>query len=397
MRSDLHEPGAVRAGMIGLATPNLGARERELVLECLDAGWVSSAGPFVDRFEKEFATAVGARFAVATASGTAALHVALRVAGVDQDDEVVLPSLTFIAPANAVRYQGAFPVFVDVDPGHWQIAPDAVRAFLKKCRRDAEGRFWNPETKRRVRALLPVDLLGHPADHDALRALAQEYGLAYVEDATESLGASYKKKALGTIAPVTAFSFNGNKLITTGGGGMLVTDDEALATRAKYLTTQAKDDPVEFVHGAVGYNYRLTNLQAALGIAQLERLDAFVATKRHIAARYGAALGAVPGFRPITEASWAASAWWLFSAEVDAAAFGCDRRELSARLERAGVQARPLWQALHESPAHQRSWSEPCPVATRIQSAAISLPSSTHLADAEQDRVIAAVLASRHA
>jgi len=369
--------------------PNVSGREWEYVRECLDTGWVSSVGGFVDRFEREFASAVGVPHAVATASGTAALHVAMVLSGVGPEDEVVLPALTFVAPANAVRYVGAWPVFVDVDARYGQLDPSALQAFLQEdCQGGRDG-LYNRHSGRRVRAVLPVDVLGHPADLDPIHELAAEYGLQVVEDATESLGARYRDRPVGGRSRLTAFSFNGNKLLTTGGGGMLVTADAGLARRARYLTTQAKDDAVEFVHGAVGFNYRLTNVQAAIGVAQLERLEGFLAAKRRIAESYAAGLSDLPELIPMDEAPWARSAWWLYT--IRCRGGRAMSRGLMAGLEGAGVQARPVWQPLHLSPAHAGAYARPCPVAEAWNAQGLSLPSSTNLSATDQARVIAAV------
>lgn len=387
------EPGGkAGAGFIGLCEPYVAGREWEYVKECLDTGWVSSVGSFVDRFEREFAAAVGARHAVAMGSGTAALHIALLVSGIGRDEEVVIPALTFIAPANTVRYVGAWPVVVDVEPDYWQLDPRALEAFLREDCNRRGGAVVNRHTGRRVRAVMPVDILGHPCDLDPIHALAAEFGLVVVEDATESLGARYRGRSLGEISSVTCFSFNGNKLITTGGGGMLVTDDEALAARARYLATQAKDDPLEYVHHSVGYNYRLTNVQAAMGVAQLEQLDAFVARKRSIADRYVAALAGVPGITPMREAPWAFSAFWMFTVLVEASLYGRDSRAVLRALADAGIQARPLWQPMHRSVAHAGAWSRPCPVAEHVHARALSLPCSVGLVPVAQDRVVSTLL-----
>ena len=348
----------------------------------------------MDRFEKEFAERVGTRFAVAMASGTAALHIAALVSGVEPGDEVVAPAVTFIAPLNAMRYAGAWPAVVDVEPDFWQMDPEQVRRFLvEDCERRG-GALVNKRTGRRVRALMPVDILGHPVDLDPVHALAEEFSLTVIEDATESLGARYKDRPLGQRSPVTCFSFNGNKLITTGGGGMLVCDDERVAKRARYLATQAKDDPLEYVHGTVGYNYRLTNVLAAMGCAQLEQIDQFVAKKRAIASRYAEAFRDVPGITPMREAPWAFSAFWLFTVLVDEEKFGSDSRALLRRLADAKIQARPLWQPMHRSEAHRGAWSRACPVAESIHARALSLPCSVGLSDGDQERVIAAVRAA---
>ena len=389
------EPGApVAAGEIPLCTPQLAGREWDYIKECLDTGWVSSIGSFVDRFEGEFAKKVGTRHAVAMGSGTAALHIALLVSGIGPGEEVVTPALTFIAPLNTIRYVGAWPVVVDVDPEYWQMDPVQVRAFLNSdCRRE-NGALVNRHTGRTVTALMPVDILGHPSDLDAMRVLAAEFGLAVIEDATESLGARYRGRSLGQLSPVTCFSFNGNKLITTGGGGMLVTDDEAKARRARYLATQAKDDPLEYVHHAVGYNYRLTNVLAAMGCAQLEQLEAFVARKRAVASRYLEALAEIPGLTPMREAAWARSACWMFTTLVDEGEFGRDSRSLMRYLDEQRIQTRPLWEPMHQSRAHAGAFCRPCPVADGVHAQALSLPCSVGLTDADQERVITALRAA---
>ena len=393
MQSELREPGVpVAEGVVPLSVPNISGNEWRYVKECLDSGWVSSAGDFVDRFERGFADAVGAPHAVAMASGTAALHVALLVAGVQPGDEVIVPSLTFIAPANAVRYIGAWPVFVDVDADYWQLDPTAVEAFLAdRCQRVADE-LRNRRTGRRVKAILPVDLLGTPVDLERLTSIAAEYGLAMVEDATESLGSTRGPHRIGGRGAPSCFSFNGNKLLTTGGGGMVTTGEEALAKRVRYLATQAKVDPIEFVHGDVGFNYRLTNVQAAIGCAQLEQLDAFVAVKRRVAGRYAEALGSLPGVTLMRDPPWGRSVFWLYTVLFDASVFGRDSRALMRALEDSGVQTRPLWQPLHCSPAHEGSDAGPCPTAERLQRDALSLPCSTGITQPEQERVIEAIL-----
>ena len=392
MPSESYAPGApVGAGEIPLCVPNISGNEWEYLRACLDSGWVSSAGPFVERFEAQFAHVTDGGYAIATSTGTAALHVAVLLAGVRPDEEVILPALSFIAPANAVRYAGAWPTFVDVDRTYWQLDPHEVEAFLREDCVGGAGALRNRHTNRRVTAILPVDVLGHPVDLDRIHVLAREFGLAVIEDATESLGARYHGRPLGSCSAITCFSFNGNKLLTTGGGGMLVTRDEQLAKRARYLTTQAKDDALEFVHGEVGFNYRLTNVQDAIGIAPLEQLMAFVAAKRRIAERYSRALSTLEGLQPMSEAPWARSAYWLYTVLLDARTCSLDRRQLLRALAERGIQTRPLWQPLHRSPAHASSFARPCPVADETQANALSLPCSTHLSEADQDRVIDSV------
>ena len=372
---------------IPLCIPEIRGNEWAYIRECLDTGWVSSVGAYVERFEQDVAREVGAGHGVSTTSGTAALHTALLVGGIRRDDEVLVSALTFVAPANAIRYVGAWPIFIDAEPDYWQMSPQRVAEFLREDCHVVDGELRNRQTGRRVRAILPVHILGHPVDMDPIMALAHEFGLVVVEDATESLGAQYRGRNVGSLGNMACFSFNGNKLITCGGGGMIVTDDEDSATRARYLTTQAKDDPIEFVHEAVGYNYRLTNLQAAMGCAQLEQLDDYVAAKRRIASTYGEALGSIPGLTAMPVAPWADSVSWMYTMSVDAALYGIDCRTLLERLGAQNIQVRPLWQPMHLSPAHRESVAMACPIAEELYSTALSLPCSVGLTRQQQRRV----------
>jgi perosamine synthetase len=393
----LFEPGAIAsAETIPLCVPQLGGNEWKYVKECLETNWVSSAGPFVSRFEEMVAAYVGTRHAVATVNGTAALHIALMVAGVGPDDEVLLPALTFIAPANAVRYVGAWPVFIDIEPNHWQLDANKVKDFLERECRSVEGKLVNANTGRRVRAILPVHILGHPCDIDPLVELARRFDLFIIEDATESLGAKYKDRMVGSFGDISCFSFNGNKIITTGGGGMIVTNRDDWANRSRYLTTQAKDDPIEYIHKEVGYNYRLTNIQAALGCAQMEQLEDFVGAKRRIAQDYTKAFRTVSGISFMEEAEWAFSSYWLYTILIDSKVYGHDRRALLSYLQSQSIQARPLWQTLHRSKAHEASYSFHVEVADMIQEHALSLPSSTGLTDHDLRLVVEAVTAGRN-
>ncbi len=386
------EPGAPAAtGTVPLCVPDIGGNEWAYVKECLDTNWVSSVGAFVERFEAGLAGYVGSEHAVATSSGTAALHIALLVAGVEPDDEVLVPALSFIAPANAVRYCQAWPVFVDVEPDYWQMDVNKVERFLdEQCDASSDGPF-NRASGRRVKAVLPVHALGHPVDMGPILELAKRHNLTVIEDATESLGATYRGHMAGHIGDIAAFSFNGNKLITTGGGGMIVTDKLEWADRARYLTTQAKDDAVEYVHDEIGYNYRLTNIQAAMGCAQLESIADRLAAKRATAEAYHSGLAGLDGITLPREATWASSAWWLYTILVNKAAFGQDSRELLRSLAAAGVQSRPLWQPLNRSRAHDGSQTDERRVAERLHRDALSLPSSVGLTSGEQERVIDAI------
>lgn len=379
---------------IMLCIPEIRGNEWNFLKECLDTNFVSSVGPFVDRFEQMVTEHVGTQYAVATVNGTCALHTALLVAGVKPDEEVIVSTLTFIAPVNAIRYVGAWPVFIDAESDYWQMDPVKVLEFLERGCQWREGGLYNRCTGRRVTAILPVHVLGHPVDLEPILEAAGKYGLKVIEDATEGLGASYKGRSLGSLGDIACFSFNGNKMITTGGGGMIVTDNEAWARKAKYLTTQAKDDPIEYVHGEIGYNYRLTNLQAAVGCAQMERLTDYVPAKRRIAARYNDALKSVPGISPMKEAAWASSSFWMYTILVDEQQFGMDSRQLMKVLGSQKIQSRPLWQPIHQSPAHALNKTVELPVAERLYRQGLSLPCSVGLSAHDQDRVIAAVRAS---
>ena len=387
------KPDAPPAGeTIPLCVPELRGNEWRYVKDCLDTGWISSVGSYVDRFEQMMAQRVGTAHAVATVNGTSALHIALQLAGVERDDEVLVSSLSFIAPANAIRYLGAWPIFVDAEPDHWQWDTGKVCAFLENDCHFANGELRNKTTGRRVKALLPVHILGHPVDLAPLLDLARKFGLRIIEDATESLGATYRGQPVGHLADLACFSFNGNKLLTTGGGGMIVTDNGDWARRAKYLTTQAKDDPIEYVHHEVGYNYRLTNVLAAMGCAQMELLDEYVAAKRRIAARYREALVGVPGLTPMAEAEWACSTFWMFTVLLDETIGGCSSRAMLTELQKRGIQTRPLWQPLHLSPAHAGARILRTGVAEKLYRDALSLPCSVGLQPEQQERVIEALI-----
>jgi perosamine synthetase len=379
-------------GFIPLSVPEIRGNEWRYVKDCLDTSWVSSVGSYVDRFEKMVAQQVGAEHAVATVNGTSALHVALLVAGVQPGDEVLVSTLTFIAPVNAIRYVGAWPIFIDAEPAYWQMDSARVVDFLERGCRWSDGALYNRQTGRRVTAVIPVHILGHPVDLDPILGVTKKFGLKVIEDATEGLGAAYKGRDLGCLGDIACFSFNGNKIITTGGGGMLVTGNEEWARKAKYLTTQAKDDPIEYVHGEVGYNYRLTNLLAAVGCAQMEQLASYVATKRQTATRYSDKLQNVPGIIPMRNASWATSTFWMYTILIDEKTYGMDSRTLMRTLASRKIQCRPLWQPIHQSRAHASKDMAAMPVAEQLALQALSLPCSVGITEYEQDRVIDALM-----
>ncbi len=376
---------------IPLCEPEIRGHEWKYVKECLDTGWVSSVGAYVDRFEQEVAATVQCQHAVATSSGTAALHIALLVAGVLPDEEVLISNLTFIAPANAVRYVGAWPVFVDSESDYWQLDPSKLADFLElQCRFEA-GRVVNKISGRRIAALLPVHILGHPVDMKAIVDIGQRYELPVIEDASEALGASCGQEPVGHLGDIACFSFNGNKIITTGGGGMIVTDNSDWATRSKYLTTQAKDDPIEFIHSDVGYNYRLSNVQAAIGCAQLEKLQEYTGCKRAIAERYTRELLDLPGLSFNSQADWAESTFWLYTVLIDEGKFGLSSRRLLKILAVQNIQSRPLWQPLHLSEPYKGMLSTSCEISEKLYAQALCLPCSIGLSKESQDRVIEAI------
>lgn len=373
--------------IVPLCEPSLGGRAEAYLRECLESGFVSSVGPFVARFETEFAGWVAAPRAVACSSGTAAIHVALRLLDVAPGDEIFVSTLTFIASANPILYERAIPVFVDAEEATWNLDPALVVEELdRRARRGL----------RQPKAVEVVHVLGQPADIEPIAAACRRHGVALLEDAAESLGANYTQgeyagRQVGTIGRLGCFSFNGNKVITTGGGGMLVCEDEVVARRAKHLTTQSRLPGDEYWHDEVGYNYRLTNLAAALGVAQLEQLAEFLRRKRAIAARYDAGLAGLPGLAPPPRVPWADSSCWLYAIRVDPAVCGYDRRQLASALAEAGIQTRPIW-----APMHLQSIFAAAPrlggaVAERLFAEGLTLPSSAHLSDALQRRVIHAI------
>jgi dTDP-4-amino-4,6-dideoxygalactose transaminase len=372
---------------IPLCEPFIGGNARRYLDECLTTNFVSSVGPFVDRFEREFAAYVGARHAVACASGTAAIHVALRLAGMRDGDEVVVPTLTFIASANPVLYERGRVLLVDAERASWNLDPALIVDELDRRRRRGEPL---------PRVVEAVHLLGQPAAIEPLVDACERHGIVLVEDASEALGARWTAgrfagRHVGTVGKLGCFSFNGNKIITTGGGGMITTDDEALARRAKHLTTQARLPGLEYRHDEVGYNYRLSNLAAALGVAQLEQLPDFVRAKGAIADRYDAAFAGVPGLTTPPRVAGCAPSWWLYSVLVDEERFGCSSRALLERLRRAGVHTRPIWSPLHTMPMYRDARRLGGEVAEELFARGLSLPCSVGLREAEQRRVIDAV------
>lgn len=331
---------------VPLHEPTFNEKELEYVTDCVKTGWVSSVGAYVTKFEEELAKFVGVKRAVAVVNGTAALHIALKVAGVEADDEVLMPSLTFIATANAVSYCGAIPHFIDVHEETLGVDPFKLDAYLSEISEVRNGQLFNKQTNRRIKALVPMHTFGHAVHLDELLVLAEKYHLVLVEDAAESLGTYYKGKHTGSFGKVNAMSFNGNKIITTGGGGAILTDDEALADYAKHLTTTAKvPHKWEYVHDEIGYNYRMPNINAALGCAQLEKMERFLVQKMQLAVKYDELLQKVDSVRLFKQPTHSDSNYWLQTLVLDESV---ERDEVLAFLNEQGVMSRPIWQPMHE-------------------------------------------------
>lgn len=362
-----------------LHAPRFSGNELAYLKECIETTFVSSVGAFVDRFERELASFTGARHAVAVVNGTAALHIGLLIAGVQQGDEVLVPALTFVATANAVAHCNAVPHFVDSSEDTLGIDPVVLRAYLDRIADLKDGLCINRETGRTIRAIVPMHVFGHPSDLDALLAIARDFNLAVVEDAAESLGSSYHGRHTGTFGLVGALSFNGNKTITTGGGGALLTNDEALARRAKHLTTTAKlPHRWEFRHDEVAYNYRLPNLNAALGCAQLEQLPQFLVEKRRLYGMYKAALAGIPGIRLLGEPAGCTSNFWLQTLILDEDLAEM-RDPLLEATNGAGLMTRPAWATMHSLPAYRSCPRMSLQIAESLERRIINLPSSAIL------------------
>jgi perosamine synthetase len=362
---------------IPLSEPTMGEAEHRYVKMCLRESMVSVKGPFVAAFEALFAEIHDRPTAISTASGTAALHLALVELGVGPGDEVLVPALTFVASANVVRYVGATPVFVDVDPLTYTIDPV-----------DAQTKVGE-----RTRALIAVHLYGHPAAMDELCAIARDRHLALIEDAAEALGARYRGRLCGTIGDLACFSFNGNKLVTSAGGGMVLAGDPERLEHIRHLSLQGREPAtVEYLHDEVAFNYALSNLHAAVGLGQLERIEEVLAHRRRLAARYAVALDDTPGLTFCAQAPWAQSNFWLMSVLVDAPRYGRTRQQLMRALGEAGIDSRPFFTPLPDTAAYDTCRDSAIPIARRLHAQGLCLPSSFGLTDADQDRVLAELL-----
>lgn len=366
---------------IYLSPPDVGAEERALLLDAFDSGWIAPLGPHVDGFEREFAASVGVQHAVALSSGTAALHLALEILGVRRGDEVITSTLTFAATANAICYVGATPVFVDVSRETWNLDPDLLDEELTiRARRG-----------RQVAAVIAVDLYGQCADYGRIEGICRRHGVQLIEDAAEGLGATCGTRHAGAFGECAAFSFNGNKIITTSGGGMLVSNRRDIAERARHLSTQARQPVAHYEHEEVGYNYRLSNLLAAIGRGQLARLDAKMARRREINAVYRTAFADVTGITFMPEASYGRSNGWLTCVTVDASALGANREAIRLHLDSVNVESRPVWKPMHLQPVFRECAVRGGRIAEFLFNNGLCLPSGSNLTAAQQEYVIASI------
>lgn len=363
-------------GFIPLHEPRFNPRDKELVSECIDSTFVSSVGKFVDQFEKMICEFTGSKYAVATVNGTASLHIALVLAGVEENDEVITQALTFVATANAISYQKAHPIFLDSGENNLGLCPKALRTYLEENTSIEDGVCVNKNTQRKIKACVPMHVFGHPVDIQEINQICREYNIVVIEDAAEALGSTIDDKHLGTLSPMGTLSFNGNKVITCGGGGMLLLQDEALAKKAKHLTTTAKiPHSWNFFHDEIGYNYRLPNLNAALGCAQMEKLESYINNKRETADLYQRFFQETP-YKFIKEPNGSRSNYWLNALLLK------DREERDQFLEetnKAEVMTRPVWELLTELPAFKGCERGPLTNARNYADRVVNIPSSVRI------------------
>jgi perosamine synthetase len=365
---------------VGLHEPELNGREIEYLTRCIETGWVSYLGEFVDRFERELATVTGTKHAIVTVNGTVAAHTALVVSGIGRDDEVLVPSLTFVASANSISHAGAIPHFVDSEEATLGIDPVKLEQYLENITAIDDGACRNKQTGRRVRAIMPVHIFGHPSRMREICRIADRFHLKVIEDAAEALGSLQGGRPVGGDGVMGTLSFNGNKIVTTGGGGAIITNDDDLAQRAKHITTTAKKPhPYELQHDEIGYNYRLPNINAAVGCAQLERLQNFVNRKRQLAEHYAAAFVDVSGVQFFKEPPGAKSNYWLNAILLDEVHSG-QRNELIESFMARGIQCRPVWRPMHMLPMYKSAPRMDLSGCESIARRLINIPSSPALA-----------------
>jgi len=369
--------------LIPLSVPNIAGNEWKYVKDCLDTGWISSVGSYVTQFEQMVAQFAGAKYGVATVNGTSALHISLLLSGVKPDDYVILPNLTFVASANSIKYIGAEPILIDADPDYWQMDLDLLEEFLENETDEKNGELIYIQDGRRIAAIMPVHILGNMCDMDRFASIIKKYPLPVVEDATEALGTRYKGKHAGTFSPLGCFSFNGNKIISTGGGGVIVSDNEELAKKAKHITNTAKASADEYYHDEVGYNYRLVNILAAVGVAQMELLPAFIKRKKEAVAFYKKELAGVADIRFQKESPDVETNGWLFTIQTK------HQQQLLDHLNANKILSRRFWMPMNKLPMYKD-----CPYiqkkdnADYIYNTCLSIPCSTSITD-EQLEIVA--------
>ncbi|MEO1373370.1 MAG: DegT/DnrJ/EryC1/StrS family aminotransferase [Cyanobacteria bacterium J06635_10] len=366
-----------------LSTPHMGEQELKFVKEAFDTNWIAPVGPHVDAFEDEFCQLTGAGYAAAVSSGTAAIHLALRLLDVGAGDEIFCSTLTFIASANPIIYQGAKPVFIDSDRTSWNMDPELLRWLLQK--RASIGKL--------PKAVMLVHLYGQSADISPIVEACQKYNVPLIEDAAEALGATYKGHCPGTLGTIGIYSFNGNKIITTSGGGMLVSDNEELVKKARFLATQARDPAPHYQHSEIGYNYRLSNVLAGIGRGQLQVLNERVEARRRNFEIYSDALGSLPGIEFMPEADFGRATRWLSCLTINPQAFGADREEVRLALREKKIESRPVWKPLHLQPVFAGCESIGGAVAEDLFTRGLCLPSGSNLTDEDLERVIEGIKA----
>ena len=366
-----------------LSGPNISGNEWKYVKDCLDTAWVSSVGQYVNRFEEMMAAFTGCKYAIATSSGTTALHISLLLAGVKANDYVIVPNITFVASLNSISYTGASPILIDIDEQNWQIDLSLLEKFLNEKTEIRDGICVHRFDNKKITAIMPVHVLGNMTDMDKLVEICKKYNIIIIEDATEALGSYYKGKHSGSFGLLGCFSYNGNKIITTGGGGMIVTDDKILAKKAKHLTTQAKSDPFEYYHDETGYNYRLVNVLAAIGVAQMEQLPGFIKRKKEIDFFYKTSLANLENveFQDINEGVDANR--WLFTFRSK------EQKKLLDALNKNDLQSRPFWVPMNQLPMYKDSiFVTEKNVSETIYKQCLSIPCSTNISENEMEKVV---------
>ncbi len=370
--------------IIPLSVPNISGNEWDYVKDCLDTGWISSVGSYVDKFENSISNFCDSKYAIATSSGTTALHTALKISGVQKDDYVIIPNITFVATANAVMYLGAEPILIDADPNTWQLDLDLLEHFLNNsCDFDNQKKLIFKKDKRKITALIPVHIQGNMSDMERIDKISKKFSINVIEDSAESLGSYYKKKSAGTFGLMGCLSFNGNKTISTGGGGMILTNNKKLALRAKHITTTAKKDSFEYFHDEVGYNYRLVNVLAAIGVAQMENLPKFLKRKEYVGNFYRQNLSGVGDidFQEIKENIISNN--WLFTIKTKF------QKKLLRYLNDNNIISRPFWMPMNQLPMYKKCiYINKYDRSKIIHRNCISIPSSTNITDHELSIVI---------